>query len=69
MTKVRFLTTSAGAGGVIRPGDVVEVSESEAKLLIDCGYALGVEPAAKPKPEPKPKPETEERKPRAKKES
>ena len=37
--RVKFLTVSAGPGGVIRPGDVIEVSEGEAKLLIDGGYA------------------------------
>lgn len=41
--KVKFKTLSAGASGVIRPGDVVEVSDAEAKLLIDGGYAEAVE--------------------------
>lgn len=40
--KVKFKTLSAGARGVIRPGDVVEVSDSEAKLLVGCGYAENV---------------------------
>lgn len=41
--KVRFKTISAGPNGAIYPGDVVEVSESEAKLLINGGYAVAVE--------------------------
>ena len=56
--KVRFLALSAGASGVIRPGDVVDVSDSEGKLLIDGGYADAVEPVkldvkVEPTPEPK----------------
>lgn len=39
MTKVRMLTTSAGPQGVIRPGEVIEVSESEARLLVKFRYA------------------------------
>jgi len=58
--KVKFKTLSAGASGIIRPGDVVEVSESEAKLLIDGGYAEAVESVkpevkAETQPEPEPK--------------
>ena len=41
--KVRFKTISAGPNGAIYPGDVVEVSESEAKLLIRGDYAVAVE--------------------------
>lgn len=41
--KVRFKTISAGPNGAIYPGDVVEVSESEAKLLINGEYAVAVE--------------------------
>ncbi len=55
--KVKFKTLSAGASGVIRPGDVVEVSESEAKLLIDGGYAGAVESAPEVKAETEPVPE------------
>jgi hypothetical protein len=51
--KVKFKILSAGASGVIRPGDVVEVSDSEAKLLIDRGCAEAVESAPEVKPEPK----------------
>ena len=50
--QVKFKTLSAGASGIIRPGDVVEVSDAEAKLLIDGGYAEAVEKPVK-------KPETE----------
>ena len=56
--KVRFLALSAGASGIIRPGDIVEVSDSEAKLLISCGYADAVEsvkPEVKAEPTPEPK--------------
>ena len=75
MIKVRFITTSAGAGGIIRPGDVVEVSESEAKILTTHGFAEIVEPTVKtPKTEPKPtstasKPTSQKKKTVAKKES
>lgn len=58
--KVKFKTLSAGASGIIRPGDVVEVSESESKLLIDGGYAEAVEsvkPEVKTEPQPEPAPE------------
>jgi hypothetical protein len=41
--KVRFKTLSAGASGVIRPGDVVDVPVGEAELLIRHGYAEAVE--------------------------
>lgn len=57
--KVKFKTLSAGASGIIRPGDVVEVSESEAKLLIDGGYAEAVEsvkPEVKTETQPEPEP-------------
>lgn len=58
--KVKFKTLSAGASGVIRPGDIVEVSDSEAKLLISCGYADAVEsvkPEVKTETQPEPAPE------------
>ena len=54
--RVKFKSLSAGASGIIRPGDVVEVSDSEGKLLIDRGYADAVDKPeinAEPKPEPK----------------
>jgi hypothetical protein len=54
--RVKFKSLSAGASGIIRPGDVVEVSDSEGKLLIDRGYADAVdkpEIKAEPKNEPK----------------
>lgn len=54
--KVKFKTLSAGPSGVIRPGDTVEVSDSEAKLLIDGGYAESAEPKKDPAPEAKPEP-------------
>lgn len=42
--KVRFKALSAGPNGVIRPGDVVDVSRNEAMMLVDCGYAEALEP-------------------------
>lgn len=56
--QVKFKTLSAGASGIIRPGDVVEVSDSEGKLLIDRGYAEAVDKIVKPeiKAEPKNEP-------------
>ena len=42
--KVVFKTLSAGPQGVIRPGDVVDVSEAEGKLLLAAGYAEAMEP-------------------------
>lgn len=42
--KVRFKALSAGPNGVIRPGDVVDVSRNEAMTLVDCGYAEALEP-------------------------
>lgn len=41
--RVKFKTLSAGASGIIRPGEVVDVSETEYKQLIDGGYAEAVE--------------------------
>jgi len=46
--KVRFITLSAGASGVIRPGDIVDVPAGEAELLIRHGYAELVEIPVKP---------------------
>lgn len=54
--KVKFKTLSAGARGVIRPGDIVEVSESEGQLLIGGGYAEAVETPTEPTEQPKPEP-------------
>lgn len=49
--RVRFKTISAGPKGAIFPGDLLDVSESEAKMLVDGGYAEYVDP---PKTEPEP---------------
>lgn len=51
--KVKFKTLSAGASGIIRPGDIVEVSESEGKLLVERGYADAVDKPDEIKQEPK----------------
>lgn len=44
--KVKFLKATAGAGGNIRPGIVLDVSESEARLLVKIGQAVRVEPTS-----------------------
>ena len=46
MTKVKFITRSASANGVIQVGEVVEVPDNEAKLLIAGKFAVLAEPAA-----------------------
>ena len=47
--KVKFKTLSAGPRGVIRVGDIVDVSDSEAALLVKVGCAEYVEnPALRP---------------------
>lgn len=43
--KVRFLKSTPGASGNIRPGTVLDVSESEARLLMKTEYAVRAEPA------------------------
>lgn len=52
MTKVKFITRSASANGVIQVGEVVEVPDNEAKLLIACKFAVLAEPAAEAEEEP-----------------
>ena len=53
MTKVKMLTVSAGPKGILRIGDIIDVSDGEAKLLIDGNLASAID---KPKLElPKPK--------------
>lgn len=52
MTKVKFLTRSASATGVIQIGDIVEIPDSEARLLITGGYAVSVEPPLEEGAEP-----------------
>lgn len=42
--RVRFKTISAGPRGAIFPGDLLDVSESEAKMLVNAGYAEYVTP-------------------------
>ena len=51
--RVKFKSLSAGASGVIRPGDVVDVSDSEGKLLVERGYADAVDKPDEIKQEPK----------------
>lgn len=52
MTKVKFITRSASANGVIQVGEVVEVPDNEAKLLIAGKFAVLAEPAAEAEEEP-----------------
>lgn len=37
--KVKMLKLSAGPQGILHPGDLVEVDDNEAKLLVLGGYA------------------------------
>ncbi len=46
--KIELLTARAAAGGSQNRGDVVEVSDAEAKRLIEAGQAVPVRSAAKP---------------------
>ena len=41
--KVKFKTRSSGPEGTIYPGQVVEVPESEARMLAEGGYAVLLE--------------------------
>ena len=41
--KVVMLTRSAGKSGTIMPGQIIDVSEAEAKLLINGRYAKAVD--------------------------
>lgn len=70
--KVKFKTLSAGPKGIIRVGDIVDVSDSEAALLVKVGCAEYLAPPAPTQPAPMPTPEPEEPKeppkPRKKKE-
>lgn len=44
--KVKFKTRSSGPEGTIYPGQVVEVPESEARMLAEGGYAVLLEQSA-----------------------
>lgn len=70
--KVKFKTLSAGPKGVIRVGDIVDVSDGEAELLVRVGCAEYVTQPAPTQPAPMPTPEPKEPKeppkPRKKKE-
>jgi len=46
--KVRILTLAAGPLWVRRPGDIVDVPESEAQELIAGHYAVAISEAATP---------------------
>ena len=43
--KVRMRTLAAGPGGVLRPGQVVDLPEKQARALIQGGYAEEVIPS------------------------
>lgn len=47
--KVKMLTLSADPIRVLRPGDVVELAETEAQQLINGGYAVAIEKPKTPK--------------------
>ena len=57
--RVRFKTISAGPKGAIFPGDLLDVDEKEAAMLVKNGYAEYITPPA-PAVEPKPEPADEE---------
>lgn len=59
--KVKFLKLSAGPGGVIQPGTVVDVSPAEAEILWKGKYAqlLDQMPPAEDKLDSVPKPGAE----------
>lgn len=48
--RVRFKTISAGPKGALFPGDLLDVSESEAKVLVERGYAEYLTPPPAPEP-------------------
>ena len=56
--KVTMLKLSAGPHGILKIGDVIEVSESEAKLLVDTQAAEFIEPHKIKHKHEKPKPQT-----------
>ena len=39
---IRFLTLSAGPSGIRMPGDVLDVPDSEARALLERGFAVPV---------------------------
>ena len=48
--KVKMLKLSAGPKGIIRAGDIIDVSAAEGKLLVAAGYAVSLDkPAARSK--------------------
>ena len=47
--KIKMLTLSADPFRVLRPGDVIELAETEAQQLIEGGYAVAIEKPATPK--------------------
>jgi hypothetical protein len=46
--KIELLTSRASAGGSQNRGDVIDVSDDEAKRLIEAGQATPVRSAVKP---------------------
>jgi hypothetical protein len=40
--RIRLLTLSAGPGGVIQPGQVVDLPEAMGQALVDGGFAVRV---------------------------
>ena len=46
--RVKMLTVSAGPSGILRVGDIADVPDGEAALLIERKYAEAVESKAPP---------------------
>ena len=58
--KVKFKTRSSGPEGTIYPGQVVDVPESEARMLAEGGYAVLLEQPRTAEAEQMPAEETEQ---------
>lgn len=55
--KVQYKTRAAGPAGVFGIGSIAEVTEAQARQLVDGGYATALEPFAEmPKAAPAEKP-------------
>jgi len=63
--KIQYKTRAAGPAGVFGIGSIAEVTEAQARQLVDGGYATALEPfpQAAPKPAPEPTQQTAKGKP------
>lgn len=61
--KVRMRTTSAGPTGTLRAGQIYNLSDSEAKQLLEGGYADPVKASEAETGDARPGPDTAARKP------